>query len=261
MQNDMTARKPIYEGKAKTIFAGPDDDHLIQYFKDDATAFNAARHDIIAGKGVLNNLISEHIMLHLADAGINTHFVRRLNSREQLVRRVSIVPVEVVVRNIAAGSLVKRLGGEHIRLEDGQPLAEVLVEYYLKEDALNDPIISEAHITLFGIADIAELEEIRTTSLKINTLLQQLFAGINVTLVDFKLEYGRLADGSLILADEISPDNCRLWDSSSGRKMDKDRFRQGLGGLAEAYGEIASRLGIAIDTAARPAAGQDKPGS
>ena len=242
----MSQRQHLYDGKAKTIFAGPDDDHLIQYFKDDATAYNALKHDVIAGKGILNNLISEHIMGQVARDGVETHFVERINEREQLIRKVEIVPVEVVVRNIAAGSMVKRLGGSLIPIKDGDALPAPLIEYYLKEDALNDPIISQEHVTLFGLASKDELDQIIAMTLKVNQTLQDLFKAIGITLIDFKLEFGRLTTGDqrIILADEISPDNCRLWDIETGEKKDKDRFRQDLGGLIEAYSDIAQRFGI-----------------
>lgn len=242
----MSARQQLYDGKAKTIFAGPDDSHVIQYFKDDATAYNALKHDVIKGKGVLNNIISEFIMGQIAGNGIETHFVERMNAREQLIRKVDIVPVEVVVRNIAAGSMVKRLGGDLITIKDGDALPAPLVEYYLKEDALNDPIISADHITMFGLATAEELNHIIDMTLQVNKILQDLFQSIGITLIDFKLEFGRLASdgGRIILADEISPDNCRLWDIETGEKKDKDRFRQDLGGLIEAYSDIAGRLGL-----------------
>ena len=242
----MSQRQQLYDGKAKTIFAGPDDDHLIQYFKDDATAYNALKHEVIGGKGILNNLISEHIMGQVADAGVETHFIKRLNDREQLIRKVEIVPVEVVVRNIAAGSMVKRLGGDLIAIKDGDALPQPLIEYYLKEDALNDPIISRDHITLFGLASEDELDAIVKMTMTVNQTLQGLFKAIGITLIDFKLEFGRLTtcDRRIILADEISPDNCRLWDVETGEKKDKDRFRQDLGGLIEAYTDIAQRFGI-----------------
>lgn len=240
----MAARIQVYDGKAKTIFAGPEDDLLIQYFKDDATAYNALKHDILAGKGILNNLISEHIMLALAARGVETHFVERLNAREQLIRKVEIIPVEVVVRNMAAGSLVKRLGGDHITLSEGDPLPEPLVEYYLKEDALNDPIIGAEHITMFGIASPDELARLRQLALEVNAMLSELFKSIGIDLIDFKLEFGRTPTGHILLADEISPDNCRLWDSVTREKKDKDRFRQDLGGLVDAYTEIAKRFGV-----------------
>lgn len=240
----MTARQQLYDGKAKTIFTGPSDDTLIQYFKDDATAFNAVKHDILDGKGILNNLISEHVMLHLGDQGIATHFIERLNRREQLIRKVSIIPIEVVVRNAAAGSLVKRLAGEHIRIAQGDPLPAPMIEYYLKEDALNDPIICRDHVLAFGLASEAELEAINAAALTINRMMQAMFAEIDITLVDFKLEFGRTGAGDVLLADEISPDNCRLWDKDTGEKKDKDRFREDLGGLVDAYRDIAERFGI-----------------
>ena len=245
----MTARTQLYDGKAKTIFSGPDEKHLIQYFKDDATAYNALKHDVIQGKGILNNLISEHIMGVMAEGDIETHFVERLNEREQLIRKVEIVPIEVVVRNIAAGSLVKRLGGEHIKIKDGDRLPKPMVEFYLKEDALNDPIISADHVTTFGLASEDELDHIIQVTLKVNDILGAMFSKIGITLIDFKLEFGRLGSDdhhAVILADEISPDNCRLWDVETGEKKDKDRFRQDLGGLIEAYSDIAQRLGIDI---------------
>ncbi|XDZ64648.1 phosphoribosylaminoimidazolesuccinocarboxamide synthase [Alphaproteobacteria bacterium LSUCC0684] len=241
----MAQREQLYDGKAKTLFSGPEPGTLIQYFKDDATAFNAVKHDVIAGKGVLNNIISEFIMGKVGAAGVPTHFIRRVNRREQLVREVSIIPIEVVVRNIAAGSLVKRLGGENIRIKDGDALPAPLIEFYLKEDALNDPILSREHILAFGIASSQELEIITGLTAKVNTILGEIFRDIGIRLIDFKLEFGRLGeDGSILLADEISPDNCRLWDMETGEKKDKDRFRQDLGGLIEAYQDIAARFGL-----------------
>jgi phosphoribosylaminoimidazole-succinocarboxamide synthase len=241
----MAQREQLYDGKAKTLFVGPEPDTLIQYFKDDATAFNALKHDVIAGKGVLNNIISEYIMGRVGDRGVPTHFIKRMNSREQLVRKVSIIPVEVVVRNVAAGSLVKRLGGKIIPVKDGDILSEPLLEYYLKEDALNDPIISREHLLTFGIASAEELDTILSLTNKVNAILGELFLGIGIRLIDFKLEFGRLGDeGTILLADEISPDNCRLWDLQTGEKKDKDRFRQDLGGLIEAYEDIARRFGL-----------------
>lgn len=239
----MSKRTMIHEGKAKIIYEGPDPGTLIQYFKDDATAFNAQKKDTIAGKGVLNNRISAHIMTKLEGIGIPTHFLKSLNMREQLVRAVEIIPIEVVVRNIAAGSICKRLG-----LEEGSYLPQPLVEYYYKDDALGDPMISEHHIVTFGWADIYELEEIVSMSYRINDFLNGMFAGIGLKLVDFKLEFGRLygeyGELYIMLADEISPDNCRLWDAETNEKMDKDRFRQDLGGLVEAYQQVAERLGL-----------------
>ena len=239
----MANRRMIHEGKAKIIYEGPEPGTLVQYFKDDATAFNGEKKSVIAGKGVLNNRISSHVMTKLEAIGIPTHFLKSLNMREQLVREVEIIPIEVVVRNVAAGSLCKRLG-----LKEGTILPQPLIEYYYKNDELNDPMISEHHIVTFGWADIFELEEIVSMSYRINDYLNGLFAGIGLKLVDFKLEFGRLwgeyGELYLLLADEISPDNCRLWDEATNEKMDKDRFRQDLGGMIEAYQQVAERLGL-----------------
>ncbi|MEC8565373.1 MAG: phosphoribosylaminoimidazolesuccinocarboxamide synthase [Pseudomonadota bacterium] len=238
----MSKRRRIYEGKAKVLYEGPEPGTLVQHFKDDATAFNAEKHDVIEGKGVLNNRISEYIFLQLAQLGIQTHFIKALNMREQLIREAEIVPLEVVIRNVAAGSLVKRLG-----LKEGEPLPRPLIEFYYKDDALGDPLISEDHIAVFGWATQNELDEIMTIAVRINDFLIGLFAGAGIRLVDFKLEFGRVWEGDvqrIILADEISPDNCRLWDINSNEKLDKDRFRQDLGGLVDAYQEVARRLGI-----------------
>ena len=240
----MSAREPLYEGKAKIIFKGPEDGTLIQYFKDDATAFNAQKKDVITGKGVLNNYISEHIMQAVEQIGIPTHFLERLNDREQLIPKLEIIPVEIVVRNVAAGSICPRLG-----LEEGFALPKTLVEFCLKDDALGDPIIAAEHITTFGWASADELDVIYDDTLRINDFLTGLFHGIGVRLVDFKLEFGREQKedgGKVILADEISPDNCRLWDAQTSEKMDKDRFRRDLGGLIDAYQEIARRLGVTV---------------
>ena len=238
----MSKRRRIYEGKAKVLYEGPEPGTLVQHFKDDATAFNAEKHDVIEGKGVLNNRISEYIFLQLAQLGIQTHFIKALNMREQLIREAEIVPLEVVIRNVAAGSLVKRLG-----LKEGEPLPRPLIEFYYKDDALGDPLISEDHIAVFGWATQNELDEIMTIAVRINDFLIGLFAGAGIRLVDFKLEFGRVWERDvqrIILADEISPDNCRLWDINSNKKLDKDRFRQDLGGLVDAYQEVARRLGI-----------------
>lgn len=239
----MANRTVKHEGKAKIIYEGPEPGTLVQYFKDDATAFNAQKHDIIAGKGVLNNRISAHIMTKLESIGIPTHFMKSLNMREQLVREVEIIPIEVVVRNIAAGSLCKRLG-----VKEGTILQRPIVEFYYKDDKLGDPMICEDHIYAFGWADPYELDEINAMAWRINDYLNGLFSGIGLTLVDFKLEFGRLygefGEIYILLADEISPDNCRLWDTKTNEKMDKDRFRQDLGGLVEAYQNVAARLGL-----------------
>jgi phosphoribosylaminoimidazole-succinocarboxamide synthase len=215
---------------------------LVQYFKDDATAFNNQKKGIITGKGVLNNRISEYLMVRLAEVGIPTHFVRRLNMREQLVREVEIVPIEVVVRNVAAGSFTKRF-----RIEEGTALPRSIVEYYLKNDELGDPLVSEEHITAFGWATTQDIDDMMQLALRINDFLSGLFLGIGLKLVDFKLEFGRLWEEEqmrIVLADEISPDSCRLWDLKTNEKLDKDRFRRDLGGVEEAYQEVARRLGV-----------------
>jgi phosphoribosylaminoimidazole-succinocarboxamide synthase len=239
----MARRRRIYEGKAKVMFEGPEPGTLVQYFKDDATAFNNQKHGVISGKGVLNNRISEYLMTRLAEIGIPTHLVRRLNMREQLVRQVEIIPIEVAVRNVAAGSLAKRF-----KLQDGTPLPRSIIEYYYKSDELGDPMVSEEHITAFGWATTQDIDDILSMSLRINDYLSGLFLGVGLRLVDFKLEFGRLYteqdEMRIVLADEISPDNCRLWDVRTNEKLDKDRFRQDLGGVKEAYQEVARRLGI-----------------
>ncbi|MCB2010846.1 MAG: phosphoribosylaminoimidazolesuccinocarboxamide synthase [Geminicoccaceae bacterium] len=251
----MARRRQLYEGKAKVLFEGPEPGTLIQYFKDDATAFNNKKHAVITGKGVINNRISEHLMLRLHEIGIPTHFVRRLNMREQLIREVEIVPIEVVVRNIAAGSLVKRLG-----IEEGQRLPRAIVEYYFKSDELGDPLVSEEHITAFGWSSYPEIDEILSMSLRINDFLAGMFIGVGLKLVDFKLEFGRLWEEEevrLILADEISPDNCRLWDVATNERLDKDRFRQDLGNVQEGYQEVARRLGILPEAGPRDLKGPE----
>ncbi|MFO1059490.1 MAG: phosphoribosylaminoimidazolesuccinocarboxamide synthase [Dongiaceae bacterium] len=238
----MSRRRRIYEGKAKVLFEGPEPGTLVQYFKDDATAFNNQKRGIITGKGVLNNRISEYLMTRLNEAGIPTHFVRRLNMREQLVREVEIIPLEVVIRNVAAGSLSKRFG-----LAEGTPLPRSIIEYYYKSDELGDPMVSEEHITAFGWATPQDLDDIMALALRINDFLSGLFLGVGLKLVDFKLEFGRLYEGEemrIVLADEISPDSCRLWDIKTNEKLDKDRFRRDMGGVEEAYQEVARRLGI-----------------
>lgn len=240
----MKQKRKLYEGKAKVIYDGPEPRTLVQYFKDDATAFNAQKKDIITGKGLLNNFISEHIMLAVTELGIPNHFISRINDREQLIHKLEIIPVEVVVRNVAAGSICPRLG-----LEEGSVIKNALIEFCLKDDSLGDPIIAPEHIFTFGWATPDELEIIVEDTLRINDFLTGLFLGIGVRLIDFKLEFGRYENDGVVeimLADEISPDNCRLWDSETNEKMDKDRFRRDLGGLLEAYQEIARRLGIRI---------------
>lgn len=238
----MTRRRRIYEGKAKIMFEGPEPGTLVQYFKDDTTAFNNQKRAVVSGKGVLNNRISEYLMTRLAEIGVPTHFVRRLNMREQLVREVEIIPIEVVVRNIAAGSLSRRFG-----IPEGTPLPRSIIEYYFKSDELNDPMVAEEHITAFGWASPQDMDDMMSLALRVNDYLSGLFLGIGLKLVDFKLEFGRLWENDemrIVLADEISPDNCRLWDVKTNQKLDKDRFREDLGGVAEAYQEVARRLGI-----------------
>ena len=241
----MNRRRRIYEGKAKILYEGPEPGTLIQHFKDDATAFNNQKHALIEGKGVLNNRISEYMFSNLEAIGIPTHFIRRLNMREQLVRSVEIVPVEVVVRNVAAGSICKRLG-----LEEGTPLPRSIIEFYYKADELNDPMVTEEHITAFGWATPQEIDDMISMTQRVNDFLSGLFLGVGIKLVDFKLEFGRQYDNDmvrLIVADEISPDGCRLWDIQSQEKLDKDRFRRDLGDLIEAYQEVARRLGILVE--------------
>ena len=239
----MTKKKMLYDGKAKTIFEGPTPGTVIQYFKDDATANNAEKHAIIDGKGVLNNSISDFLMRKIQEIGIPTHYIKKINMREQLVKKVEIIPVEFVVRNIAAGSIVKRLG-----LIEGEVFKNPLIEYYLKRDDLGDPLVNEDHIINFKWGTREELEEMQEYGLRINDFLRGLFLGIGLKLVDFKIEFSRYFsdddDGAILLADEISPDNCRLWDIKTNNKYDKDLFRQELGGLKEAYQEVAERLKI-----------------
>ncbi|MEN2494151.1 MAG: Phosphoribosylaminoimidazole-succinocarboxamide synthase [Hyphomicrobiaceae bacterium hypho_1] len=244
----MNRRRRVYEGKAKILYEGPEPGTLIQHFKDDATAFNNKKHDKIEGKGVINNRISEYVFERLIEIGVQTHFIRRINMREQLIREVEIIPVEVVVRNVAAGSFCKRLG-----LEEGTQLSRSILEFYYKSDELGDPLVTEEHITSFGWSNPAELDEIMQTALRINDFLSGLFVGHGIRLIDFKLEFGKFWENDqlkVIVADEISPDNCRLWDIETNHKMDKDRFRRDLGGVLEAYQEVARRLGVLVE--ARP---------
>ncbi|WP_375210093.1 phosphoribosylaminoimidazolesuccinocarboxamide synthase [Hyphomonas jannaschiana] len=240
----MSKRRVVYEGKAKILYEGPEPGTLIQYFKDDTTAFDAQKRAVLDGKGVLNNRISEFMMTRLAGVGIPTHFIRRLNMREQLIKKVDIIPLEVVVRNVAAGSLAKRLG-----IEEGQVLPRPIVEFYYKDDALHDPLVTEEHIAAFGWAGPQEYDDLISLALRVNDFMSGLFAAVGIRLIDFKLEFGRYFEGDaeiprILLADEISPDSCRLWDFESGEKLDKDRFRRDLGGVTEAYAEVARRLGI-----------------
>ena len=240
----MIKSKKLYEGKAKIIYNTNEKGLLIQHFKDDATAFNALKKTNIEGKGVLNNRISEYLLSSLSQCGIQTHLIKRLNMREQLIKEAKIIPVEFIVRNIATGSLTKRLG-----ISEGTVLDKPLLEYYLKNDELGDPLISKEHIFSFEWATEEEIRIIDKISLRINDILQGIFRGVGIKLVDFKIEYGRIWNinkeiTEIILADEISPDTCRLWDVKTDRKLDKDRFRKDLGNLIEAYQEVARRLGI-----------------
>ena len=237
-------KKILYEGKAKQLYETEEPSELIQFFKDDATAFNKKKHGIIENKGVLNNLISEYIFDYLSKNNIPNHFIKRLNSREQLIKKVEIIPIEVVVRNIAAGTFSKRFG-----ISEGTLLPETLIEFNLKDDKNDDPIVSEEHVKVFKWATKNEIDEIKENAFLINNLLSDLFRKINITLIDFKIEFGRLYinnSNKIILADEISPDSCRFWDINSNEKLDKDRFRKNIGGLIEAYKEVATRLQIDI---------------
>jgi phosphoribosylaminoimidazole-succinocarboxamide synthase len=238
-------RKKIYEGKAKILYEGPEPGTLVQYFKDDATAFNAQKKAVLEGKGVINNRISEFVMTKLTNIGVQNHFIKRLNLREQLIREVEIIPLEVVCRNVVAGSMAKRFG-----LPEGQQLPRSIIEFYYKNDELEDPMVTEEHVTAFNWATTQEIDDILAMTLRVNDFLSGLFAAVGITLVDFKIEYGRLFEGDfsrVILADEISPDSCRLWDSNTGDKLDKDRFRRDMGNVIESYTEVAKRLGIMGD--------------
>ncbi len=236
----MKKGKKLYEGKAKIIFSSAEKNLVIQHFKDDATAFNNQKKANIEGKGILNNRISEHILSALKDVGIENHLIKRLNMREQLIDLVDIFPIEFVVRNIATGSLTKRLD-----IEDGSKLSNPLIEFYYKSDKLGDPLVAREHIATFEWVSVLELDYITNQCLRINDFLLGMFKGVGIKLVDFKIEFGkRKSDNKIILADEISPDNCRLWDADTDKKLDKDRFRKDLGEVIESYQEVARRLGI-----------------
>ncbi len=234
----MKKGKKLYEGKAKIVYAGPDKGTAIQHFKDHATAFNNLKKSTIEGKGILNNRISEHILKNLEQIGIKTHLIKRINMREQLIRLVEIIPIEFIIRNIATGSLTKRLG-----IKDGTVLEKPLLEFCYKNDELGDPLIAREHIYAFNWASVIQLDYITEQCHRINDFMQGMFRGIGIKLVDFKLEFGTV-NGKIILADEISPDTCRLWDIKSDEKLDKDRFRKDLGNLIPAYEEVARRLNI-----------------
>ena len=227
----------MYEGKAKKVFATDNKDYCIVSYKDDATAFNGLKKGTIAGKGVVNNKMSNYLMSLLEKEGIPTHFVEELNDREALVRKVEIVPLEVIVRNIAAGSFSKRLG-----VPEGSALLCPILEYCYKDDELGDPMVNDYHILAMGYATKEELDTIANYTFRINDFLNKFFAGLNVELVDFKIEFGRTPDGKIILADEISPDTCRFWDATTHEKLDKDRFRRDLGGVEDAYSEMMRRV-------------------
>ncbi|MBB5514641.1 phosphoribosylaminoimidazole-succinocarboxamide synthase [Rubricella aquisinus] len=238
----MARRRMVYEGKAKILYEGPEPGTLIQFFKDDTTAGNGEKHAQIEGKGVLNNRLSELFMTGLNNIGVPTHFIRRINMREQLVRAVEIVPLEIVVRNVAAGSMSKRLG-----IEEGTALPRPIIEFYYKNDDLNDPIVSEEHIIAFGWATQQDIDDMISLALRVNDFMSGMMMAVGIKLVDFKIETGRVYEGDfqrLIVADEISPDSCRLWDIETGQKLDKDVFRRDLGSLTDAYTEVARRLGV-----------------
>ena len=237
--------KLLYEGKAKKLFAGRDAGTVIQYFKDEATAFNALKKDTLIGKGILNNYISSYIFEALNQTDIPHHFIKRISDREQLVKAVQIIPIEVIVRKVAAGSICKRLG-----LKEGEPLSDTLIEFCLKDDALGDPIISRNHVKVMQLADEFEMDAMTSVAYRVADFLTGLFFIMRIQLIDFKIEFGRLDSvggfQDVILADEISPDNCRLWDLETNEKLDKDRFRQDLGGIIESYTDIANRMSIKL---------------
>ena len=238
----MARRKKIYEGKAKILYEGPEPGTIVQYFKDDTTAFNAQKKEVIEGKGVLNNRLSELFMTGLSQIGVPTHFIKSLNMREQLVRNCEIIPLEIIVRNFAAGTMSARLG-----IDEGTQLPRPIVEYCYKDDSLGDPLVTEEHIAAFGWASQQEMDDILNLALRVNDFLSGMMLAVGIRLIDFKIEIGRVYDGDfmrLVVADEISPDSCRLWDIDTGQKLDKDVFRQNLGNLTDAYSEVASRMGL-----------------
>jgi len=238
----MARRTKIYEGKAKILYEGPEPGTIVQYFKDDATAFNAEKKAVIEGKGALNNRLSEFFMTGLNEIGVPTHFIKRLNMREQLVRSCEIIPLEIIVRNFAAGSFTKRLG-----IEEGTRLPRPIVEYCYKDDSLGDPLVTEEHIAAFGWASQQDMDDTLSMALRVNDFLSGLMLGVGIRLIDFKIEIGRIYEEDfhrLVVADEISPDSCRLWDIKTGAKLDKDVFRRDLGSLTSAYTEVAERFGV-----------------
>ena len=233
----MEKKELLYEGNAKRVYATEDPEKLIVSYKDDATAFNGQKKGTIVGKGVINNQMSNRLMQRLEKNGVPTHYLQELSQRETLVKRVSIVPLEVIIRNIAAGSFSKRYG-----VEEGVVFDQPTFEFSYKNDALGDPLLNTSHALALKLATEEELAAIRSMALRINGLLREFWSGCGVTLVDFKLEFGRLSDGTIVLADEISPDTCRLWDAKTGEKLDKDRFRRDMGGVEDAYAEVMKRL-------------------
>lgn len=233
----MEKREQLYEGKAKKVYATDDDQYCIVYYKDDATAFNGLKKGTIQGKGAINNRVTNHLMKLIESKGIPTHFVKEISDRETLVKRVQIVPLEVIVRNVAAGSLAKRLG-----LDEGVIMKKTVLEFSYKNDELGDPMVNDYHIFAMEYATAEELELIKEYALKINQILSDYLKDVNVSLIDFKLEFGKTSDGTIVLADEISPDTCRFWDATTNEKLDKDRFRRDLGQVEDAYQEILKRL-------------------
>jgi len=238
----MARRRLVYEGKAKILYEGPEQGTLVQYFKDDATASNGERKQVVDGKGILNNRICEHVMANLNRVGVPTHFLKRLNMREQLVRQLEIIPLEVVVRNAAAGAFSKRFG-----VKEGEDLPRSVIEFYMKNDELGDPMVHESHILAYDWASPAEIDDMVALASRVNDFLSGLFLGVGIRLMDFKIECGREFQNDyerVVVADEISPDTCRLWDMATNKRLDKDVFRLGKGSLVEAYGEVARRLGV-----------------
>ena len=239
---EFSKEQEIYEGKAKILYKTENDDEIYQYFKDDATAFNAVKKDVLASKGILNNYISEHIMKYLLENDVENHFLARESNRVQRVKKLDIIPLEVIVRNRAAGSIVKRIG-----IEDKKKFSAPIVEFCYKDDSFGDPVINEDHIIYaLEVANESEIELIKNEALFVNQLLIALFDEAGIELVDFKIEFGKDKSEHIMLADEISPDSCRLWDKKTGEKMDKDRFRLDLGDVTKFYEEIATRLGVSI---------------
>lgn len=233
----MKKTEQLYEGKAKKVYGTENPDLCIVSYKDDATAFDGLKKGTIVGKGAINNRVTNHLMRMLEKEGINTHYVEELNDRETVVKKVSIIPLEVIVRNISAGSFAKNYG-----VEEGIVFEEPTIEYSLKNDDLHDPLINESHAIALGIATREELDEINRMALKVNDVLKKYLLGLGIKLVDFKLEFGKTPDGTIVLADEISPDTCRFWDKDTNEKLDKDRFRRDLGNVEDAYAEIMKRL-------------------